>query len=168
MFFWPGRLIFPPTFDPEELRLIVEVTAVADVAEVEGVSIGVDLVSMDMALLKYLFFLRLSLSADEFPEFLVLLSCWIAMVCTRWRSLADNKLGLLIFSNSRKSHNKLEIKYRKKTKQKNILLKTTKIILASFPAQIWIFKFIFCLAFAIEIGMLNTHGLLNLIEFKFN
>ena len=65
--------IFPPTFDPEELRLIEEVTAVADVAEVVGVSIGVDLVSMDMALLKYLFFLRLSLSAaDEFPE---LLSC---------------------------------------------------------------------------------------------
>ena len=48
-------------------------TAVADVAEVVGVSIGVDLVSMDMVLLKYLFFLRLSLSAaDEFPE---LLSC---------------------------------------------------------------------------------------------
>ena len=119
--------IFPPTFDPEELRLIVEVTAVADVAEVEGVSIGVDLVSMDMALLKYLFFFRLSLSAaDEFPE---LLSCWTAMVCTRWRSLADNKLGLLIFSNSRKSHNKLEIKCQK---TKNILLKTTKIILALF------------------------------------
>ena len=116
-----------PTLDPEELRLIEEVTAVADVAEVVDVSIGVDLVSMDMALLKYLFFLRLSLSAaDEFPE---LLSCWTAMVCTRWRSLADNKLGLLIFSNSRKSHKNLEVKYQK---TKNILLKTTKIILALF------------------------------------
>ena len=55
--------------DPEELRLIEEVTAVADVAEVVDVSIGVDLVSMDRAPLKYLFFLRLS---SEVPEFLVL------------------------------------------------------------------------------------------------
>ena len=59
----------PSTLDPEELRLIEEVTAVADVAEVVDVSIGVDLVSMDRAPLKYLFFLRLS---SEVPEFLVL------------------------------------------------------------------------------------------------
>ena len=54
------------TLDPEELRVI---KAVADVAEVVDVSIGVDLVSTDMALLKYLFFLRLSLSA-EVPDFM--------------------------------------------------------------------------------------------------
>ena len=37
-----------------------------------------------------------------------------------------------------------------------------------FPANIWIFKFKFCLSFAIKMLLNNTYGILNLLESKSN